>query len=255
MVSSSARLRSWRAELALATGNVEQAAALLDEVEPRLAGLTMHAYVAVVHLLRAEVARRCGEIREGETRAHAALELAAEHEIALLITDALETLALLAGDVGNDAQAARLLGTAEGFRRRTGYRWRPHHRRAALDTLRPRLDPGHLEEGAQLSLDDAVAWARRGRGERRRPEFGWDSLTPSEERVVELVAAGLPNREIAAKLFVSVATVKTHLIHVYGKLDVRTRAELAAAATSRGLELRDRSSGAKPEYLMKGETT
>ncbi len=253
MVSSSARLRCWRAELALATGDVEHAAALLDEVEPRLAGLTMHAYVAVVHLLRAEVARRRGEIREGETRAHAALELAAEHEIALLVTDALETLALLAGDVGNDAQAARLLGAAEGFRRRTGYRWRPHHRRAALDTLRPRLDPGHLEEGATLSLDDAVAWARRGRGERRRPEFGWDSLTPSEERVVELVAAGLPNREIAAKLFVSVATVKTHLIHVYGKLGVRTRAELAAAATSRGLELRDRSS--KPDYLMKGETT
>jgi DNA-binding CsgD family transcriptional regulator len=47
-----------------------------------------------------------------------------------------------------------------------------------------------------------VAWARRGRGERRRAEFRWDSLMPSEARVVELVAAGLPNREIAAKLFV-----------------------------------------------------
>ena len=53
--------------------------------------------------------------------------------------------------------------------------------------------------------------------------------------MVGLVAAGLPNREIAARLFVSPATVKTHLIHVYTKLDVRSRTELAAAATSRGL--------------------
>ena len=90
-------------------------------------------------------------------------------------------------------------------------------------------------EGAGLGLDEAVAWARRGRGARRRPAVGWDGLTPTEGRVVELVAAGLSNREVAAKLFVSVATVKTHLIHVYGKLDLRSRAELAAAATSRRL--------------------
>jgi DNA-binding NarL/FixJ family response regulator len=53
--------------------------------------------------------------------------------------------------------------------------------------------------------------------------------------VVELVAQGLTNREVAARLFVSLATVKTHLVHVFAKLELRTRAELAAAATSRGL--------------------
>jgi DNA-binding NarL/FixJ family response regulator len=53
-----------------------------------------------------------------------------------------------------------------------------------------------------------------------------------------LVAAGLTNRDIAAKLFVSVATVKTHLVHVYTKLEVRTRAALAAAATGRQLARR-----------------
>ena len=49
---------------------------------------------------------------------------------------------------------------------------------------------------------------------------------------------GPPNKEIAKKLFVSLATVKTHLVHVYAKLDVRTRAELAAAATRRQVEAR-----------------
>ena len=86
-----------------------------------------------------------------------------------------------------------------------------------------------------MSLAEAATYAQRGRGERGRPSHGWESLTPSEERVVALVAAGLPNREIAAKLFVSLATVKTHLVHVYMKLDLRTRAELAVAATRRAL--------------------
>ena len=59
---------------------------------------------------------------------------------------------------------------------------------------------------------------------------------------MELVAAGLANREIARKLFVSLATVKTHLIHVYTKLDVRSRTELASAATSRKIARRDAGS-------------
>jgi len=235
MASASARIRYLGAEVALARDDVGRAAALLDETEPHLTGRTMHFYHVVVHLLRAEVARRGGEVRGAEGRAHEALELAAAHEIKLLVTDALETLAILAGDVGNHAQAARLLGAADSFRDRTGYRWRPHHRRATIDALRPQLAASHLAEGAALSLEEAVALARRGRGERRRPEFGWDSLTPTESRVVELVAAGLPNRAIASRLFVSLATVKTHLVHVYGKLDLRTRTELAAAATSRGV--------------------
>jgi hypothetical protein len=131
----------------------------------------MHYYVAVVHLLRAEIARRGGEIRDGEASAHAALELATEHEIALLVTDALETIALLAGDVGNDVPAARLVGAAEAFRDRTGYRWLPRHRRVSLDGSGP-LDTKHLAEGAALTLDDAAALARRGRGERRRRSSG-----------------------------------------------------------------------------------
>ena len=157
----------------------------------------------------------------------------AVHQIGLILVDALETLALVAADVAHDARAGRLPGTAEAFRERTGYRWRPHHRRTALEALRGRLAPGALTEGAAMGLDEAVSYARRGRGERRRPEFGWDSLTPTEVRVVGLVAAGLPNREIASRLFVSPATVKTHLVHVYDELGLRGRAELAAA--SRGL--------------------
>jgi DNA-binding CsgD family transcriptional regulator len=153
--------------------------------------------------------------------------------MSLVATDALETLALLDADRGALAESARLLGAAESFRGRTGYRWQPVHQRRALDELRPKLDAAALAEGAALSLEDAVAYARRGRGTRGRPDHGWESLTPMELRVVELVAEGLPNREVAQKLFVSPATVKSHLVHVFTKLDLRTRAELAAAAAKR----------------------
>jgi len=55
-----------------------------------------------------------------------------------------------------------------------------------------------------------------------------DTLTASEQRVVELAAAGLPNKEIAGRLHVSVYTVEAHLSHAYAKLGVRSRAQLAA---------------------------
>jgi len=66
-----------------------------------------------------------------------------------------------------------------------------------------------------------------------RPRFGWDSLTPSELRIVELVKEGMSNPEIAQALFISRYTVATHLRHVFEKLGVSSRALLAAEAARR----------------------
>jgi DNA-binding CsgD family transcriptional regulator len=74
---------------------------------------------------------------------------------------------------------------------------------------------------------------RRPRRMARRPAFGWDSLTPTELRVVDLAVTGLTNREIAERLFVSRRTVATHLEHVYQKLGHGNRVELTAAAARR----------------------
>ena len=84
-------------------------------------------------------------------------------------------------------------------------------------------------EGKQLSLAEAIAYARRRRGRRDRAPAGWGSLTPAELNVANLAAGGLSNPQIAARLFVSRATVKMHLSSVYLKLRVPTRTELAAA--------------------------
>jgi DNA-binding CsgD family transcriptional regulator len=91
-------------------------------------------------------------------------------------------------------------------------------------------------QGEVLSLTEGGAYARRGRGERRRPQSGMASLTPVESQVAQLVAAGMTNPQIAAAIFVSRGTVKMHLSSIYRKLDVRGRVELAAAITRWGAE-------------------
>ncbi|MER7047601.1 response regulator [Streptomyces jumonjinensis] len=60
-------------------------------------------------------------------------------------------------------------------------------------------------------------------------------LSAREREVLELVAKGTSNREIARELFISEATVKTHLTHLYGKLGVKDRAAAVAAAYDRGI--------------------
>jgi DNA-binding NarL/FixJ family response regulator len=67
-----------------------------------------------------------------------------------------------------------------------------------------------------------------------------EALTDRELEVLRLVAAGSTNRETARALFISEATVKTHLLHIYEKLDVRDRASAVAAAYQRGLLTPDR---------------
>ena len=71
------------------------------------------------------------------------------------------------------------------------------------------------------------------RGRRARPKFGWDSITPSEQAVIDLVAKGLTNPQISKHLFVSRHTVDTHLKHVYAKLGMSSRVELAAEVARR----------------------
>jgi DNA-binding CsgD family transcriptional regulator len=88
-------------------------------------------------------------------------------------------------------------------------------------------------EGAALSLEEAIAYAQRGRGERKRPSSGWASLTPTELDVVRLVREGLANKEIATRLFISPRTVQTHLTHVYTKLSLTSRVQLAQEAATR----------------------
>jgi predicted ATPase/class 3 adenylate cyclase/DNA-binding CsgD family transcriptional regulator len=104
---------------------------------------------------------------------------------------------------------------------------------AAREALGPEAFEQALAEGESMDVDAAVEYARRTRGERRRPSFGWAALTPTEQLIVDEVAKGATNPAIAETLFVSRETVKTHLSHIFAKLGVKSRSELAAAAAER----------------------
>jgi len=71
-----------------------------------------------------------------------------------------------------------------------------------------------------------------------RVRAGRPTLSPRETEILELLAEGLANRQISRRLFISEATVKTHLVHVYDKLGVDSRTAAVAAARTGGL-LRD----------------
>ncbi|HRI94663.1 MAG TPA: helix-turn-helix transcriptional regulator [Nocardioides sp.] len=66
------------------------------------------------------------------------------------------------------------------------------------------------------------------RGSRSRPTEGWGSLTATERTVSQLVAEGLTNSAVGRRMYISPHTVNTHLRHVYAKLGVSNRVELAA---------------------------
>jgi DNA-binding CsgD family transcriptional regulator len=65
---------------------------------------------------------------------------------------------------------------------------------------------------------------------RKRPEAGWKALTDSELAVARLVAEGMTNRQVAKQLYLSPHTVSTHLRHVFSKLGINSRVELARIA-------------------------
>ena len=196
---------------------------------------------AKAQLALGRLAVRRGECAEAERMIHEALGTIWEHRYRLELPAALEALAEVAAGRESEVEAARTLGAAERARRELGFVAWPAQR-AAIAGLASRLGRAlgerELErarsEGAALEPGDAVAWLRRARGARKRPGHGWESLTPTEVEVVRQAAAGLTNPQIAERLFIARATVKTHLSHVYAKLGVRNRSQLAAQAAGRG---------------------
>ncbi|HEY7272779.1 MAG TPA: helix-turn-helix transcriptional regulator, partial [Actinoplanes sp.] len=166
-----------------------------------------------------------------------ALALRRKHGLRTCYADSLEILAALEADAGGHAEAVRLLAAADAARDQAGYP-RPPVDRADHDALvvaaRAALGAEPFQaawaEGLRTPVEDRVAALTRGRGPRGRPTAGWDSLTPTEVDVVQLVRIGLSNPEIAARLYVSRSTVKAHLAHIFAKVGVVNRTELATQA-------------------------
>jgi len=236
-VTSWALLELGEAQRLLADDAAE-ATALRTQARAEQLGNRMISGAARLTLGRLAAAR--GDWAAAKQHALAHLDACAEGGHATYIPDGLDLLGEIAAGLGADADAVRLFAAAQHARAEIGViRFLPQEEHCAAidDQLRDALAPDAYEaardEGAELTTEDALEWARRARGPRRRPPGGWASLTPTEARVAELVTQGLTNPQIGERMFISKATVKTHLLHIFKKLDVHSRAELSAHAARR----------------------
>jgi predicted ATPase/class 3 adenylate cyclase/DNA-binding CsgD family transcriptional regulator/Tfp pilus assembly protein PilF len=218
---------------ALADGDLATARRWTDESITLATG--WHRALALT--IRARIAIASGDPDTAERDVHQAISLKAELSAFAHLPDALECLADVTATGGKGDDAARLFGAAESARLATGmvrYKVYDAWYESSVAGLRTALGQGDFDaawaKGAALSTEEAIAYAQRGRGERKRPSSGWASLTPSELDVVGLVAEGLTNKDVAARLFVSPRTVQSHLAHVFAKLGVTTRTQLAQEA-------------------------
>jgi predicted ATPase/class 3 adenylate cyclase/DNA-binding CsgD family transcriptional regulator len=234
---SGAVQRGHNAAAALAAGDLVTARSWADEAAPATAGWNLVAALST----RARVAIADGHPDDADRDAHDALSCAATVGAHLSLPDIVECQAELARGGDRNLDAARLFGAAEGMRQRMGtVRFKIYDAGHAdsVTALRAALAQEDFDaawaEGASMSIEEAIAYAQRGRGDRKRPASGWDSLTPAELDVVKLVTEGLTNKDVAVRLFISPRTVQAHLAHVFTKLGVTSRMQLAQEAAGRG---------------------
>jgi len=234
--------RAWHAGVLRLSGHVTQAhtvaQALLEHArQQRNASFEAFALRELCAFAALE-----GDLDTADDLAHTALALSTETGLLPDVAVGLACAACIAAAEESWDEAARLFGAAESARHQLGTVLAPWDEQVvgtAVEGVHRSLDDEALKavwsQGQALTLEEAVAYAQRGRGERKRPTTGWASLTPMERQVVELLSGGLRNTEIAERLFIAPSTVKTHLGHVFAKLGVSTRAELAVLAAARKL--------------------
>ncbi len=218
-------------------GDLDGAAKLLTDVAELLNGVGNEWLDACVEFQRGLVAFEHGELDVAERFVHAALVVFVRLEQRVDIAQALDALGLFAAGAQSGAEAVRCFAAANVLRAAMGCVPSPVEADAVERTcVELRLATGDelfeqcWNEGTALTFTQAAEYVSRARGERKRPSSGWASLTPTEARVVELVSEGLTNPQIAEKMFIARGTVKVHLSHIFTKVAVSTRAELATMA-------------------------
>ncbi|MDP8907598.1 MAG: LuxR C-terminal-related transcriptional regulator [Chloroflexota bacterium] len=191
--------------LCVATGRVAQTATLVDELRALSGRSTAPSAAATAMRAEGLATRDAGLLVRA---ADALLATPRRIEAADAAEDAVHAL-FAAGRPSKDVE--RLLGAAEEAYVRA-------HAIAGLE----RVQALRREAGLTTRVGGAPA-----------ARFGWHSLTPKEVEIVRLVSRGMSNTDIAAELFISRRTVEAHLSHVFQKLEISNRTELAREAIDR----------------------
>ncbi len=222
-------------------GEVERAAGLAADIVVLADRVRLGRESVAARLVLAQCTARLGDTRQAAATLLATLEGAVAAPLPLYAADALDALAALSGP--GSRLGPELAATAFELRSSRGaapWGWTP----GLEPPGRSSVPAGWVVAGqlTRTALSEvAVALERGSRGAVReparggpRPDHPLASLTKSERLVADKVAEGLTSRQIAAELFVSPRTVDAHLTHIYRKLDISSRARLAALVADAG---------------------
>jgi len=193
------------ARLAMSTGKVDVATDIADQTD-KLAARSQ-----VPHRLAAAAYCR-GLIDDDPSLLLQAAERYDEAGRPLLRARAMEAAAVGFAGRGDHGSARSAFTRADDLYDRLGASWDLAHLRAQLRQHGIRRGP---------------------RAKHRQATTGWGALTPTEMKIAEMVAEGMPNRQIAEQLVLSPRTVGTHVSHILAKLGVRSRIEIAREAAAR----------------------
>ncbi len=185
-----------------------------------------------------------GDRPKAEASALAALRLKRELADQLGIPFCLELLAWVASADGDAERAAVLFGAVTPLWQRIGrplvageplVAWSDQAKERARRELGGRAHDAARRQGAQLSSEDLLAYALREKTTAAAAAASAASqpLTSREQEVAGLVAAGLSNRDIAARLVISQRTAEGHIEHILTKLGFTSRAQVAAWVAAR----------------------
>lgn len=233
------RADAFRVRILLALGRLDEAYRWADDVPPATPPLHFTREIAYQTLARIDLAR--GRVEQARQLIEQARELAHDGHLRrrLIELDVLATLALV--DTGEIEQARAILSQTLEMAEPDSYcRVFADDGPELLPLLEelqrnpptsPGWSPGFLAQIVEACGQTSFAV---GTPAPESPASLDDLLTSRELEVLELLAEGLSNQEVADRLFVSVGTVKRHTHNIYGKLDVNSRTQ----AIVRGQELR-----------------
>jgi DNA-binding CsgD family transcriptional regulator len=181
----------------------------------------------------ADVARVEGNLCDAMTHYQECLRFNWERQYLEDVTWSLAGLALIAATDGQVEQAVRLVALADQFEWAPRSSLTPHIRRLrdlAMDVLEERVDSERFAQiqasvrSAEPAVEIGAALAlTRSETSQKAPSPASFGLTPRERDVLQKMAAGKSNQDIADELFVSLGTVKVHVTHILAKLDVKSR--------------------------------
>ncbi|MFI7006558.1 LuxR C-terminal-related transcriptional regulator [Streptomyces sp. NPDC050145] len=226
----------------LMLGDHEHARSVADELRERCAARGERWNLSYAHWLRGILTLFDGDPERAEQELFEALRIKQVFRDTLGLGLTLESVAWTAAVRGEAERAALLFGATDEIWRTLGARQMRAFRKRYEAMARERVGDARFEvareRGSRLGVDEVIAVALRESADDESPEPPAPAtrLTPREQQVARLVAEGLSNKEIAARLVISLRTAEGHVERILSKQGFTSRAQIAIWLTQQAAQ-------------------